>query len=135
EAFVRQAFDEVNVAPVDAQISMVDGELVTRRSRDGEELKADLATQRIEHALSRHLTQVDIPTKVVEPTVTTASLGKTIVVDESANTLQLYDGLKVIKEYRVATGTPQYPTPIGTFEIVNKVENPTWYNPAPTTWG
>ena len=135
EAFVRQAFDEVNVAPVDAQISMVDGELVTRRSRDGEELKADLATQRIEHALSRHVTQVDIPTKVVEPTVTTASLGKTIVVDESANTLQLYDGLKVIKEYRVATGTPQFPTPTGTFEIVDKKENPTWYNPDPTGWG
>ncbi len=67
--------------------------------------------------------------------MTTASLGNSIVVDISANTLQLYDGLKVEKEFRVATGTPQYPTPVGTFEIVDKKENPTWYNPAPDTWG
>jgi lipoprotein-anchoring transpeptidase ErfK/SrfK len=135
EAFVQQAYDEIHVAPVDAQISMVDGELVTRRSRDGEELKTALATQRIEHALARHVTQVEVPTKVVAPTVTTASLGKTIVVDVSANTLQLYDGLKIEKEYRVATGTPGFPTPTGTFEIVDKKENPTWYNPDPTGWG
>jgi lipoprotein-anchoring transpeptidase ErfK/SrfK len=133
--FVEQAYDEVAVDPVDAQISMVDGELVTERSREGLALKVDLAAHRIAHALSRHLTEVEIPTKAVEPTVSTASLGETIVVDVSANTLQLYDGLKVVKEYRVATGTPGFPTPTGTFEIIDKKENPTWYNPDPTGWG
>jgi lipoprotein-anchoring transpeptidase ErfK/SrfK len=134
-SFVQQVYDETNVEPVDAEIAMVDGELVTQRSQEGEELKVELATKRIEHALERHVSEVEIPTKVVEPDVSTASLGKTIVVDVSANTLQLYDGLKVIKEYRVATGTPGFPTPTGTFEIVDKKENPTWVNPDPTGWG
>jgi lipoprotein-anchoring transpeptidase ErfK/SrfK len=133
--FVEQAYDEVAVDPVDARISMVDGELVTQRSQEGLALKVDLATKRISHALQRHVSEVDIPTKVVEPEVSTASLGKTIVVDISDNTLQLYDGLKVIRSYRVATGTPGHETPVGTFEIINKAENPTWVNPDPTGWG
>jgi lipoprotein-anchoring transpeptidase ErfK/SrfK len=134
-SFVQQVYDETNVEPVDAEIAMVDGELVTQRSQEGQELKAELATKRIEHALERHVTEVEIPTKVVEPDVSTASLGKTIVVDVSGNTLQLYDGLKVVKEFRVATGTPGFATPTGTFEIIDKKENPTWYNPDPTGWG
>ena len=56
-------------------------------------------------------------------------------MDVSANTLVVYEDLEAVREYGVATGTPGYPTPVGTFEIVNKVENPTWYNPAPDTWG
>lgn len=135
QAFVEQAYDEVMVDPIDAQISMVDGELVTRRSREGQQLKIDLATKRISKALERHVDQVEIPTKTVEPAVRTAALGTTIVVDVSANTLQLYEGLKVIEEFRVATGTPGFPTPVGTFEIIEKKENPTWYNPDPDGWG
>jgi lipoprotein-anchoring transpeptidase ErfK/SrfK len=56
-------------------------------------------------------------------------------VDVSDNTLQLYEGLRVVRDYGVATGTPGYPTPVGTFEIVDKKENPTWYNPDPEGWG
>jgi lipoprotein-anchoring transpeptidase ErfK/SrfK len=134
-SFVQQIYDQTQVKPVDAEIAMVDGELVTRRSREGQEVKLDLATSRIEHALERHVTEVEVPTKVVEPDVTTAALGKTIVVDISDNTLQLYDGLKVVKAYSVATGAPGFPTPTGTFQIINKVENPTWTNPDPTGWG
>jgi lipoprotein-anchoring transpeptidase ErfK/SrfK len=134
-AFVQQAYDEVAVPAVDAEFSLVDGELVIRRSEAGRELKVELAAQRILRALERQVDSIEIPVKEVTPAVTTASLGTTIVVDISDNTLQLYEGLKVVKEYRVATGTSSYPTPVGTFEIVNKVENPTWYNPAPDTWG
>jgi hypothetical protein len=135
QSFVRQAYEEVAVDPVDARIAMVDGEIVTRRSSEGLELKIELATRRISKALARHVTSVEIPTRTIEPEVRTASLGKTIVVDVSANTLELYDGLKVVEEFRVATGTPGYPTPVGTFEIIDKKENPTWYNPAPDGWG
>jgi lipoprotein-anchoring transpeptidase ErfK/SrfK len=134
-AFVEQAYDEVAVPAIDARFDLVEGELVTRRSEAGRELKVDLAAQRILRALERQVDRIDIPMREVTPVVTTASLGTTIVVDVSDNTLQLYEGLKVVKEYQVATGTASYPTPVGTFEIVDKKENPTWYNPAPDTWG
>lgn len=134
-AFVEQAYDEVAVPAVDARFELVEDELVTRHSQEGQQLKVELATQRILRALERQVDSVDVPVKAVPPVVTTSSLGTSIVVDLSDNHLWLYDGLEVIAEYDVATGTPGYPTPVGTFEIVDKKENPTWYNPDPDGWG
>jgi lipoprotein-anchoring transpeptidase ErfK/SrfK len=135
EAFVRQAYEEVAEPAVDARFELVDGDVVMERSHEGAALKTQIATKRILKALAKQIDAVDVPVRTVVPDVTTASLGNTIVVDVSANTLQFYDGLRVVKEYRVATGTPGYPTPVGTFEIVDKKENPTWYNPDPEGWG
>ncbi|HTL46739.1 MAG TPA: L,D-transpeptidase family protein [Verrucomicrobiae bacterium] len=47
-------------------------------------------------------------------------------VDKSDNTLALELDGKPLKKYRVATGENNK-TPVGTFKIVNKLENPTWY--------
>jgi lipoprotein-anchoring transpeptidase ErfK/SrfK len=135
EAFVRQAFDEVAAPAVNARFELVDGELVTRRSREGQELATTAATRRILRALARRTDEVEVPVKTVVPEVTTASLGQTIVIDISENHLYFYEGLKLRKDYAVATGSGGYPTPLGTWEIVEKRENPTWVNPAPDTWG
>jgi len=134
-AFVDRAYEEIVVPPVDARFDLVDDELVIRRSQEGLELKREIAARKILRALARQTGTVDIPVQEIAPEVTTASLGTTIVVDVSANTLVFYDGLRVVQEYRVATGTPQYPTPVGSFAIVDKKENPTWYNPDPEGWG
>lgn len=57
-----------------------------------------------------------------------AIVGK-ITVDLSATTLTLERNGKVVKTYRVAIGQPAYPTPTGTYKIVNKQMNPTWIPP------
>lgn len=49
-----------------------------------------------------------------------------IVVDKSQNTLILKTGEEVFKTYIVSTGANNS-TPVGTFKIVNKLLNPTWY--------
>ncbi len=135
DAFVQQAYQAVDESPVDAAMKLVNDQLVVRHPKLGQTIEADLAAKRILAALRRRVTAVEIPVEPVQPAVTVAALGKTIVVDLSDTTLTLYDGLKIEKEYRVATAMPGYTTPVGTWKIVNKVENPTWYNPAPTTWG
>jgi lipoprotein-anchoring transpeptidase ErfK/SrfK len=56
-----------------------------------------------------------------------------ITVDLSSTTLTLERNGKVVKTYRVAIGQPAYPTPTGTFKIVNKQKNPTW-NPPDSPW-
>lgn len=134
-AFVERAYDEVALPPVDARFELVEGDLVTLRSEEGLQLKSEIAAKRILRALAGQVDSVEMPVRQIAPEVTTAALGTSIVVDVSENTLVFYEGLHVVKEFRVATGTPQYPTPVGTFEIVDKKENPTWYNPAPDTWG
>lgn len=133
--FVQQAVDEVAKPAVDADISLQGDEVVMRHARTGEALRAEAATDRVIRALQGHLDKVRMPVRTVEPQVTAASLGKTIVVDLSENHLYLYDGFKLEKDYPVATAAPGYTTPVGTWEIVNKAENPTWYNPAPDGWG
>ncbi|MGE5308752.1 MAG: L,D-transpeptidase family protein [Deltaproteobacteria bacterium] len=50
----------------------------------------------------------------------------TILVDKSENTLLLKCDEEVMKTYTVATGHDNC-TPVGTFRIIEKITNPTWY--------
>ncbi len=49
-----------------------------------------------------------------------------ILVDKSQNILMLKSGEDIIKTYTVSTGANNC-TPLGTFKIVNKLLNPTWF--------
>ena len=49
-----------------------------------------------------------------------------ILVSKAANTLVLYADNKPLKQYSVATGKKNC-TPSGTFKIVNKLVDPTWF--------
>ncbi len=49
-----------------------------------------------------------------------------VVVQKRRNRLTLLADGSLLKRYKVATGTDGS-TPAGTFKIVNKLENPTWY--------
>jgi len=136
ESFVERAARAVAVPAVDAAINLVhDERLILRHAQEGLALKEGLARSRILSALRQRAASVTLPVRPVEPAVTDKTLGYTIVIKLSENTLYLYRGLKVEKTYPVATAAPGYTTPVGTWSIVNKVENPTWYNPAPDGWG
>lgn len=50
-----------------------------------------------------------------------------IVVDRQTNRLLVLADDKPLKRYKVATGRRDR-TPPGAFKIINKLENPTWYN-------
>ena len=50
-----------------------------------------------------------------------------IAVDISENKLKLYSNQELLKTYPIATGRKGHETPTGTFTIVNKLVDPTWY--------
>jgi lipoprotein-anchoring transpeptidase ErfK/SrfK len=52
-----------------------------------------------------------------------------IVVKRGERKLYFYQGGALQKVYGVAVGQPGYATPIGSWRIVSKQVNPTWYNP------
>ena len=52
-----------------------------------------------------------------------------LVVDKWNNTLTVYANDAFFKRYRVRTGTHDYMTPVGSFTIINKKENPQWTRP------
>jgi len=134
-AFVQQAFDEVALPAINARFALVRDDLVTRRSREGQELQTQLATARILDALAARTAEVQVPVRTLEPEVSTSALGTSIVVDLSENHLYLYEGLKPVADFPVATAAPGYVTPVGTWKIVDKQTDPTWYNPALDSWG
>lgn len=133
--FVRVVDKAVAVSPSNARIELVDGQLMVEKPKFGLSLNRSGAAKSLRRALRSSAPQVSLPVKKVDPKITKEELGKTIVVRVSENKLYVYDGLKVIRSYEVATGLGGYPTPRGAWNIWDKRENPTWVNPAPDGWG
>jgi lipoprotein-anchoring transpeptidase ErfK/SrfK len=63
----------------------------------------------------------------------TAFVGR-IVVDLSRFRIAVVRDGKVIVRFPIAHGTRQYPTPTGTYRIVNKQKDPTWTPPPDSDW-
>jgi len=73
-------------------------------------------------------------TRPVPPKRTPASFGAVIVVDRASNSLRLYDGRRLVRTFRVATGQAIYPTPAGLWHIMDKQRDPWWYPPTYDEW-
>ena len=59
--------------------------------------------------------------------VTSDGLGRAIVIRRGSNQLYLYrvgNKPKLIREFKVATGRSQYPTPLGKFEVDQQAVQP-----------
>jgi lipoprotein-anchoring transpeptidase ErfK/SrfK len=135
--FVAAVAKKVRVTGVSAGYALVGGKVRMTPSRDGKGLKSqqvsrDLITDAIRVGRSA---DVRLPLTVVPAKVRTADVGKAIVVRVSTNMLYLYDRFRIIRRYHVATAMQGFVTPDGAWQVVRKAENPTWYNPAPDTWG
>jgi L,D-transpeptidase ErfK/SrfK len=52
-----------------------------------------------------------------------------LVINIPSYTLSLFEGEEIIKTYPVAVGKPSAQTPVGKFQILSKMVNPTWYPP------
>ena len=73
---------------------------------------------------------IALKAKLTQPPVTPKTIGPVILIKRSANKLTLYNGMKTVRTFTVATGQNVYPTPLGRFQIVVKWRNPWWYPPA-----
>lgn len=135
ESFIDRVAAEVDREPVDAAIDFEDGRLVRRGSKMGQALDTEAGKDALMLAVRGKTDAATLPVVAVAPRITADELGDFIVVRLSQNRLYHYEGLSLTKRYDVATGTAEYPTPKGDFEIINKRENPTWVNPDPEGWG
>jgi lipoprotein-anchoring transpeptidase ErfK/SrfK len=75
-------------------------------------------------------TPIALRAKLLTPGTTERSIGPVVVIRRGSNTLTLYNGMKVVRTFHVATGQQSYPTPLGRFQIVVKWRDPWWYPPA-----
>jgi lipoprotein-anchoring transpeptidase ErfK/SrfK len=77
--------------------------------------------------------RVRISVRAVAPTVTPASFGPVIVIRRAGNELRYYEGSTLVRSFGVATGQTVYPTPLGTWHIVDMQLNP-WWRPPDSPW-
>jgi lipoprotein-anchoring transpeptidase ErfK/SrfK len=72
--------------------------------------------------------------RTLKPTNSRAKFGPVIVIHRGSNRLVLFKGEKLWRSFRVATGQAQYPTPTGSFSIVDLQRNPWWRPPPDSDW-
>jgi lipoprotein-anchoring transpeptidase ErfK/SrfK len=135
-AFVDGIASTVNHPAVNATRKMVGRRFTVTSQIDGVTVDKTGAASAISNAITAEIAAggsaqptVTIPVTTVAASVTTANIGKTIVVVLGTRYLYLYNGAKLQKKYRCAVGQPRYPTPRGIWKVVKKVKNPVWHNP------
>ncbi len=73
-------------------------------------------------------------THSVAPKRTATTFGAVIVISRSENSLRLFRGTSLVRQFPVATGQAIYPTPSGIWHIVTKQRDPWWYPPTQDEW-
>jgi lipoprotein-anchoring transpeptidase ErfK/SrfK len=79
-------------------------------------------------------TALELIVSSVEPKVTPANFGSVVIIFRGSNKLALFDGPSLVRTFRVATGSSQYPTPLGKYSIATKQFNPWWIPPPDSDW-
>ena len=133
--FVRALDKRVSYPAVDAELTGLKG-LRPQFSRDrpGVQMFRQLTTQRIVRALQEPtIRQIRVAARIVEPERTVVKFGPVIVIRRGINELRFYNGARLVRKFGVATGQAVYPTPTGTFEIVDMQRNP-WWRPPDSDW-
>src|ERR671937_254570 len=124
QVVVRSFVARVAVAVFDparnAAMTVRGDRLVAIHPRSGRALAVKASVRDLIAALSSGRSRVKLPVRGVAPTVTATTLGETITVDLSTNTLRLYKGLRVTRAYPVATAQPGFTTPIGVWQVEAK---------------
>jgi lipoprotein-anchoring transpeptidase ErfK/SrfK len=130
-AYVDRLAEWFDRKPVAERFQLLHGAPKITPARNGLVLDRGAAVEAIVGAL-RDGTRgsIVLASVVTQPAAPPQSLSRIIVIHRAANTLDLYRGMELWRQFRVATGQAAYPTPLGAFSIVVKWVNPWWYPPA-----
>jgi lipoprotein-anchoring transpeptidase ErfK/SrfK len=134
DTFVGRISTRFNRKPTDSQLLFRGFKPVVTKSVEGRTVKR-LATIAAVSSEVVHGTRapISVPATIVKPKVTESSIGPVVVIRRSSNRLTLYNGMRPVKQFAVATGQTVYPTPLGRFSIVVKWKNP-WWSPPASPW-
>lgn len=112
-----------------ASIDMTQGHPVVRSSKYGRKVNQEALLESIKAALPTETRKIPVPVEVINPKVSESDIGPIVVVKQSEHKLYLYQGSTYVDWFPVAVGEPKYPTPTGTFSILDKKKDPWWYPP------
>jgi lipoprotein-anchoring transpeptidase ErfK/SrfK len=122
--------------PVDATVVGVKrGRPAFSPARAGLAVRRSEMTNAIAYMLrTNQRTPLPLLTKPVPAAVTAQTFGPVIVVFRESKRLTLFDGRRAVRSFGIATGTSQYPTPLGNYSLATKQRNPWWIPPPDSDW-
>ncbi len=129
DAVLAKAAEAVKEAPQNADLDISTGFVRLTPERAGRTLDVEASRKAIMQGIQLGDTSVRLVTATLSAGASDSTLDKVILVRTGENKLYLYDRGVIVKSWSVATGSGSYPTPTGIYKIINKIENPSWYNP------
>jgi lipoprotein-anchoring transpeptidase ErfK/SrfK len=135
EGFIQGLAAALDREPRDAELDYSSGWVEIIKEQEGRTVRVNKSVKDLRAALANGGSSVDLTLSTVAPTVTRDAYKQVLLVRIGENKLYYYENGKIKREWVVATGLPEYPTPTGVWEITEKRFMPTWVNPAPDTWG
>jgi lipoprotein-anchoring transpeptidase ErfK/SrfK len=138
-AWVTKVQQRFSHKPADASLTLKAGKPHLTPSRPGARLDARaLYAKLVAELRADSRAPLRVHTLRTPPQTSGASFGPTILINRGTNRLYLFRNtgqtLQLWRSFAVATGQTIYPTPKGTFTIVVKWVNPTWYPPTQDAW-
>jgi lipoprotein-anchoring transpeptidase ErfK/SrfK len=133
-AYVDRLGRRFDREPVDARIELTGLKPRAVQAEEGRLLKKLAAGRAIRAAFATNSRKpIRLPFETRKPKVGSAELDEAVVILRGSNRLLFFDDAKLKRWFGVATGQSAFPTPLGTYEIVNMQRNPWWY-PPPSDW-
>jgi lipoprotein-anchoring transpeptidase ErfK/SrfK len=131
QAFVAKLAVRFDRKPVDSRLLLRNFKPLVTASVPGRRIEQGSVVLALSDELMNGTrTAIALAAKALPPKVTEKSIGPVIVIRRASNLLTLYNGMRTVRRFAVATGQTVYPTPLGRFQIVVKWKNPWWYPPA-----
>jgi hypothetical protein len=130
----REIAAATDLDPVDAALDVLGGAPVITPSTQGRRVEVG-ATAGLIAAKAATGGRVSASVTPLYPEVPTERFDQVLLLDQSAHRLDVYLRGRLARTFTVATGTGNYPTPTGRFEVTLKRYMPTWVNPDPRGWG
>ena len=128
--YVAEVADRFARKPIDARLFLRKLKPWIAPEKNGREIDRIAGEAAITSALTAGLRgPISLRPKVLRAKVTQRSFGPVIVIRRGTNKLFLYNGMRYLRTFGVATGQSKYPTPLGRFRVVVKWKNPWWYPP------
>ncbi len=136
QRFVDGLAAQVSVPAQSASFSVTVDSVGITDGHDGQQLAdASRLTSRLVRSLRslRSTRRLHASTEVVRPAATDTSLWDAhptvVTVSREEKLARVFERGAVVKTYHVAVGTPEYPTPLGTFTVQSMQKDPVWNVP------
>jgi lipoprotein-anchoring transpeptidase ErfK/SrfK len=118
-----------------AVVGVANGRPAFSPARAGLAVRKDEMTNALAYMIRTNRRDVvPLLTRSVPPAVTPDNYCSVIVIFREAKRLTLFDGPRAVRSFRIATGTAEYPTPVGLFSIATMQRNPWWIPPPDSDW-